>query len=130
MEPVRSFRDLKVWQMGVELAPGIYRLAHALPPHEKYALGDQMRRAAISVPANIAEGHAQANTKSFLYHLRVSQGSLAELSTLLVVAERLNYLDASTMADARDRMDQLRRAMHGLTRSLKSKLTPHPSPLL
>jgi four helix bundle protein len=91
-EPVKSFRDLRIWQRAMDLVPRIYRLAQLLPRQEQYALADQMRRAAVSVPTNIAEGQARRHTKEFVRYLLIARGSLAELQTLLLIAERLEYL--------------------------------------
>ena len=91
-DKVRSFHDLKIWQRGMDLVPQIYTLAGLLPLHERFGLMDQMRRAAISVPSNIAEGQARRHTKEFVQHLSIARGSLAELQTLLLLAERLEYL--------------------------------------
>jgi four helix bundle protein len=95
---VRSFRDLKIWQRAIDLVPQVYQVARLLPPHERFGLMDQMRRAAVSVPSNIAEGQARRHTKEFIQHLSIARGSLAELQTLLLVAERLQYLNRETIA--------------------------------
>jgi four helix bundle protein len=91
-EPVKSFRDLRVWQRAMDLVPQVYRLTQLLPRHEQYALADQMRRTAVSVPTNIAEGQARRHKKEFVRFLLIARGSLAELQTLLLIAERLKYL--------------------------------------
>jgi four helix bundle protein len=95
---VRSFRDLKIWQRAMDLVPQVYRVAQSLPAHERFGLMDQMRRAAVSVPSNIAEGQARRHTKEFVQHLSIARGSVAELQTLLLVAERLQYLNRETIA--------------------------------
>src|SRR6185312_11333155 len=120
-------RDLKVWQMGLDLCPVIYRLVKELPREENYALGDQLRRAVVSIPANIAEGHSRRQTKAFLNHLAIASGSLAELDTLLEVAERLNYIAAADADNGRERIGDLRRALSGLRASLRTKLVPAES---
>ena len=79
---VQNYRDLKVWQESMDLTPEVYRLQRKLPKEETYGLGDQIRRAAVSIPANIAEGHARQHTKEFLQYLAIARGSLAELETL------------------------------------------------
>jgi len=95
---VRSFHDLKIWQRGMDLVPQVYMVASLLPPRERFGLMDQMRRAAVSVPSNIAEGQARRHTKEFVHHLSIARGSLAELQTLLLVAERLGYLGREKLA--------------------------------
>ncbi|MGN6591838.1 MAG: four helix bundle protein [Terriglobales bacterium] len=127
---IRYYQDLKVWQMGMALVPRIYEIARQLPKEELFALGGQMRRAAVSVPSNIAEGRCRAHTREFLQHLGIARGSLAELETLLLVAHNLNYIakPEALLAD----LESLRRALHGLTSALSSRLrsplTPHPTP--
>ena len=87
-----SFRDLVVWQKALDLADLIYDSTESFPKHELYGLASQLRRAAVSVPANIAEGHERATTRDYLRHLAYSRGSLAELQTLLEVARRRRYI--------------------------------------
>ena len=87
----KNFRDLKVWQLGMQLAEEVYHLSHQFPKHETYGLASQIQRAAVSVPANIAEGHAIGSTKDFARFLGIAQGSLAELETHLMLAERMKY---------------------------------------
>jgi hypothetical protein len=70
----QNFRDLKVWQLGMQLAENAYRLTQQFPKHETYGLGSQIQRAAVSIPANIAEGHATGSTKDFLRFLAIAQG--------------------------------------------------------
>ena len=95
-----SFKDLVVWQRAVELVPKVYQLLRLFPREETYALCDQIRRATVSVAANIAEGQARQHPKEFLQHLAVAKGSLAELQTLLIVAHRLNYIRVDQLEDA------------------------------
>jgi four helix bundle protein len=89
---LNSFRDLRVWQLSMELVEIIYRLTQNFPKHEIYGLTSQIQRAAVSVPSNIAEGHTREHTKEFLHHLSIAQASLAELETQLEIAVRLKYL--------------------------------------
>lgn len=89
---VKSFRDLRVWQAAMDLVEKIYRLTQPFPNHEVYGLTNQLRRAAVSIPSNIAEGHARAHTKEYLNFLSVTQGSLAELQTRLRLRAGLDTL--------------------------------------
>ncbi len=84
---VRSYGELKVWQTGMQLSRQVYQLTRSFPNHEMYGLSGQMQRAAVSAPANIAEGHARNSTKQFLHHLSIARGSLAELETFLILAQ-------------------------------------------
>ena len=90
---IRDYRDLRVWQLAMELAVSIYTGTERFPPDERFGLTNQLRRAAVSVPSNIAEGNARNSTADYLRFLRFSRGSLAEIHTQLVLARRLDYLD-------------------------------------
>jgi len=90
---IKSFKDLKIWERSVELVKAIYDLTKTFPKEELYGLASQIRRAAVSVPSNIAEGFARYHNKEYKQFLYTSLGSCAELSTQLIIAERLNYLD-------------------------------------
>jgi four helix bundle protein len=91
--PIRSYRDLIVWQKGMQLRRNVYTVVHRLPPEERFALGVQMRKASVSVPSNIAEGHARQIRRDYRQYLSMSRGSLAELETQLQVAWEENYVD-------------------------------------
>ena len=99
---IKSFRDLRVWQAGIELVRIVYELTSRFPRSETYGLASQMQRAAVSIPSNIAEGHARESTKEYLQHLSIAQASLAELETQLEIARQLNYIseaDATHLLD-------------------------------
>lgn len=89
---VNSYRDLLVWQQAMELVTSIYQLTNNWPKEEIYGLTSQVRRAAVSVPANIAEGFGRENRGSYQQFLRIAQGSLKEVETHLLIAERLGYI--------------------------------------
>ena len=95
--PVRSFHDLVVWQRGMDLAEEVYRTSAQMPPDERFGLTSQMRRAATSVPANIAEGHARESRKDYLRFLVIARGSLAELQTHILLAERLGLMSGQRL---------------------------------
>jgi four helix bundle protein len=80
---LESFRDLRVWQLAMELVELTYRVTQSFPKHEVYGLTSQIQRAAVSVPSNLAEGHTREHTKEYLHHLSIAQASLAELETQL-----------------------------------------------
>ena len=94
--PVRSYRDLRVWKLSIELIVDCYEATKAYPPVELYGLTSQIRRSATSIAANIAEGYGRENRGSYLQYLRIAQGSLKELETHLIVSQRLGILDAAT----------------------------------
>jgi four helix bundle protein len=118
------YRDLVVWQRAIDLVPRIYSVARTLPPEERYALGDQLRRAAISIPANIAEGQARQHQKEFLQHLTIARGSLAEIDTLLILTRRLDYVDQSVFDSLTLDLEQVSKPLHGLIAHLKDRFPP------
>ncbi|HUP65792.1 MAG TPA: four helix bundle protein [Thermoanaerobaculia bacterium] len=116
---MKGYEDLLVWQHSIDLVPKIYELTRTFPRTEIYALSNQIRRAVVSIPANIAEGQARRHRKEFLQYLMISKGSLAELHTLLIVAERLRYVSSDQLAAAVFELVEIRRMLAGLTTSLR-----------
>jgi four helix bundle protein len=96
-EKIDSYRDLLVWQQAMELAVAIYNATRAWPKEELYGLTSQVRRAATSVPANVAEGYGRENLGSYQQFLRIAQGSLKELETHLLIAERIGIAPRSSI---------------------------------
>ncbi len=121
-EPIRSYRDLTVWQDALSLAAAAYELTRAFPKAELYGLTSQIRRSAASVPANIAEGHGREHTKSFIQFLRIAQGSLKELETHLYLAERVGLLDKTRLDGPLSACESLGKRVRALIRSLQEKL--------
>lgn len=117
----RSHRDLKVWQISLDLTETLYRLTSDWPRHEQYGLISQVRRAAVSVPANIAEGAGRRTSGEFMQFVGVARGSLAELETLLIVAHRLDYVDEPTYRAVFNDLLELGRMTTGLLRSLEER---------
>lgn len=115
----RKHRDLRAWQAAVELVESIYQVTAAFPREEAFGLTGQMRRAAVSVPANIAEGAARNSMKELLHFLGVASGSLSELDTHLEIAGRLGYV--SDVASLREKADGVFALLVGLSASLKRK---------
>ena len=118
---INSYRDLEVWQMGIELVKRVYRLIRELSSEERFALGDQMRRAAVSVPANIAEGWARDHTKEYMRFISIARGSLAELDTFFTLCIELEYVQAERMQQLIDFTDRLGRMLNTLQSSLRKK---------
>ena len=117
---VTDFRDLTTWQRAMDLVDKVYQVVKKLPVEETYALGAQIRRAAVSIPANIAEGHARQHTKEFLQHLSIARGSTAELWTLLMIAMRLGYIEPEALVKPQAVFQETRRLLSGLINRLKS----------
>jgi four helix bundle protein len=110
----RSYHDLLVWQKGISLAQTVYKLTAELPPEEKFGLIAQMRRAAVSVPSNIAEGQARNTTGEFVQFISHAEGSLAELDTQLIIAAQLGFVAKDKIKPCADSIDELRRMLNGL----------------
>jgi four helix bundle protein len=125
MDETKNLMDLIAWQRAMDLIPEVYKAVRMLPPEEKYAMGDQMRRAVVSVPANIAEGHGRHYPREFFQYLGIAKGSLAELETLLLAAHRLGYLDADFVSHMRELIGNVRRPLHGLVERLRLTKAPH-----
>ena len=117
----RTHHDLKLWQESMQLVEGVYRLTSAFPDGERYGLISQMRRAAVSVPSNIAEGAGRSGEKEFLKFLSISRGSLSELETQLLLASRLGYMDGG-MEKISTRMNTVFALIGGLMNSLRKKV--------
>ena len=117
----RSHRDLIVWQIALDMTETLYRVTANWPKHEQYGLVSQIRRAAVSVPANIAEGAGRRTPGEFMHFVGISRGSLAELETLLVLARRLDYLEEPTFRAILDDLLELGRMATGLIRSLEER---------
>ena len=116
---IKSYRDLKVWERAMDLVVGSYQLAKLLPRDELYGLISQIRRAAVSVPANIAEGHGRDHLGDYLHHLSVASGSLTELETHLLIAHRLAYVKMSDVTPL-VLTAEVGRMLAGLSRKLKT----------
>jgi four helix bundle protein len=119
---VSSYRDLEVWKVGVQLALAIYKLTSSFPDSERFGLTSQMRRCAVSIPSNIAEGHARLSTREFIRHLSIALGSLAELETKLHIAAELGIARNETTTDLFSTADRLGKQLRSLTKSLQSRL--------
>jgi four helix bundle protein len=115
---INSFRELEVWNLSMAQTTTVYRLTKRFPRSEQFGLTSQMRRSAVSVPANIAEGHNRRSRRAYLNHVGIALGSLAELDTLVELAVRLNFGDPSESADLKVTIARVGQMLHGLARSL------------
>ena len=118
---VRSYCELIVWQKAMDLVQEVYAATRNFPREEIYGLTSQLRRAAVSVPSNIAEGRGRKSTNEFLHHLSIAYGSLMELETQLMIAERLDYLEQRDVARMTERTAEVGRLLNGLSNSLSTK---------
>jgi four helix bundle protein len=112
---------LKVWQEAMSVAEQTYRLTSCFPKDEVYGMTSQIRRAAVSIAANIAEGHGRENSGSFIQFLRISQGSLKELETHLLLAARVGLVTTEKIETVLRQCDELGRMLRGLIRSIQSR---------
>src|SRR4051812_29219823 len=119
MAMVRTFRDLIAWQRGMELAREVYASTQRMPETERFGLPNQIRRAAVSIPSNIAEGHARQSRLDYLKFLRVARGSLAELQTQVELAMSLKMIQKAGMLQSL--LEEEDRILQGLIRSLEKK---------
>jgi four helix bundle protein len=121
-ERVNSYRDLIVWQRGMDIAASVYQMTESYPKDQLYGLRNQMQRAAVSIPSNIAEGHERDSTKEYLHFISISLGSLAELETQILLSERLNYLKPEDAKQLLALADEIGRMLRAIQRRLKAKL--------
>jgi four helix bundle protein len=122
MSSVKSYRDLEIWQKAMDLVVEIYKLTQNLPRHETYGMISQMQRAAVSIPANVAEGKGRQSLKEFIQFLSIANGSLTELETYIMVAERLRYITTEQRNLLLNRTDEIARMISGLQKSLHTKI--------
>ncbi|MEX2152956.1 MAG: four helix bundle protein, partial [Gemmatimonadaceae bacterium] len=114
--PATSYEQLDAWKRGMDLVCEVYRVTRLLPTEERFGLISQLRRAAVSIPSNIAEGSGRQGRRELLYHLSVARGSLKELETLLAVLERLGYVVPAKLADSKDLCGHVSRLTFGMRR--------------
>jgi len=119
MTAIRRHNDLLAWQKAMDLVEQVYRLTKYFPKEEIYALTAQLRRSAVSVPSNIAEGHGRSGRREFAHHLSIALGSLAECETQMQIAQRLGYLSEAFMNDFLVLSSETGRIMVGLMNSLE-----------
>jgi four helix bundle protein len=117
---VQSYRELIVWQRAIDLVEKVYRATESFPKTETYQLTSQVRRAAVSVPSNIAEGQGRRTTKDFLHFLGIAYGSLCELETQIILAIRFEYLTQTSAEPVFELSAEVGRLINGLVRSLES----------
>ncbi|BCG48619.1 hypothetical protein GEOBRER4_n3514 [Citrifermentans bremense] len=118
---IHSYRDLKVWQLGVDLAAEVYDVTRLFPKSEIFGLSSQLQRAAVSVPSNIAEGHARGSTKDFIHFLNISLGSVAEVETQLLIGQRIEYVGSDTVDQLLHKYVELGKMLRALQRSLEAR---------
>lgn len=119
---IRSYKDLNVWKASMELVCEVYEVTRNFPDTERYGLTSQMRRCAISVPSNIAEGWSRNSARSFISYLNIAAGSMSELLTQLEIARRINYISAERMQALEHRGIQISKMLYMLIKKIESSL--------
>lgn len=119
MGKIESYTDLEVWWSGMALADEVYRLTQAFPSEERFGLSSQLRRAAVSIPSNIAEGWGRGATNEYVLFLRYARGSLYEVETQLRIAQRNGYLSEAALATSLQHTTRLGKMLLGLIRALQ-----------
>lgn len=107
----KNFQELVVWQKSMLLARQVYLLANELPPTETYALSAQLKRATVSVPSNIAEGHGRSSKNEYSHFLSIARGSLYEVETQLILAQQVGYFSAEKIQPLLDLCDEIKRML-------------------
>jgi four helix bundle protein len=118
---VQSFRDLQVWQRAIQLSVVIYRLTQDFPRQEIYGITSQMRRSAVSVPSNIAEGHGRLSSGEYRQFLGIARGSNFELQTQLEIARALGFGDSKLLDEAEGLSHEIGKMIHGILEGIKDK---------
>ena len=122
MSTITTYRDLEVWKEGVNISTEIYSITQSFPKSEIYGLVSQIRRSAISIPLNIAEGHGRKSTKSYISFLNIARGSINELETCFIIAFNLKYINGKYYNELMDRLNTLSKRLNSLVLSLNKKL--------
>jgi four helix bundle protein len=119
---IRSYRDLNVWKASMELVCEVYEVTRNFPDTERYGLTSQMRRCAISVPSNIAEGWSRNSARSFISYLNIAAGSMSELLTQLEIANRIHYISQEKMTGCEVKGIQISKMIYMLIKKIESRL--------
>ncbi len=118
---MKSFKELKVWQKGIELVAMVYKITASIPDEEKYGLRAQMRRAAVSIPSNIAEGHLRKTAKDFRQFLSIARGSCAELETQIIIAHKLGFVQDGDFNKLSPKVEELSKMLSSFYPKINSK---------
>ena len=125
---IKTYRQLEVWEVAMQLVEEVYRITRLLPDEERYGLTSQLRRAAVSIPTNIAEGYGRSHRGDYLHHLSFAKGSLMEIETLLAIAARLKLLSRQQLLKPWDLSQQVGRMLTKQIAALAKPQPPTPKP--
>lgn len=119
---MRAHENLDAWKKAIEFVVAVYRQTELFPKDERFGLTSQIRRAAVSIPANIAEGAARSSDKEYLHFISIAQGSSSELETELLIAQKLGFLSEENYFELRQELESIGRLIIGLSNYLKRKI--------
>jgi len=128
MKAPKSYKDLTVWKKSMDFVERVYSITGDFPAEERFALTIQMRKAAVSIPSNIAEGQRRGTRKDYARFVLIAYGSGAELETQLEIAKRLKYLNDVSFTDTFELLQEIMKMLNRLERSLKNPTNYHPQP--
>ena len=118
---LKNYKELKVWQKSYKLCLEIYRTTAKFPKEERYGLTSQIRRSAVSIPSNIAEGYGRKTTADYIRYLYIAYGSVCELEPQILLSMDLGYVDSAVIEKIKDEIQQIERMLKGLIKSLENK---------
>ena len=118
---LRDYTELVAWQKAMDFVEAVYQASKTFPKDELFGLTSQVRRAAVSIPSNIAEGQSRRSSREFLQFLSIARGSLSEVETQLVISKRLNYLSREQLTNLQHKSTELGRVIHGLTNAIQKR---------
>ncbi len=119
---ISRFRELKAWQLGMDLTEKVYLLTDSFPKSEIYGLSSQIRRCAVSIPSNLAEGHGRTSAKEFLQFIAIAYGSICELETQILLSHRLKYLDTSNLETVSALLTETSKTIRGLQKAIRERV--------
>jgi four helix bundle protein len=122
---MKSFKELQVWQKGIELVEMVYKITATFPEEEKYGLRTQMRRAAVSIPSNIAEGHLRKTAKDFKQFIAIARGSCAELETQIIISYKLAFIQEDNFSNLSSKVEELSKMLSSFYSKINSKPPTH-----
>ena len=125
---IKGYQDLEVWQKAMDLVVVCYQATRDFPKSEVYGLASQLQRAAVSIPANIAEGRERKYSKEFVQHLSIAYSSMAELETHIQIAQRLNYINSAKTKQLLEKTAEIGRMINGLRKSIEKRGSAAPRP--
>ena len=123
---IKGYQDLEVWQKAMDMVVMCYQATKSFPRNELYGLASQLQRAAVSIPANIAEGRERKYKKEFVQHLSIAYSSLAEVETHIQIAQRLNYISSDITGNLLEKTAEIGRMINGLRKSIEKRSAPDP----